>query len=347
MKNRLGILVKIRRLSRWNAKEDLRAELLEQRRYPQSVVERSRRRQLKHDGKRMTNEDSSALSSNEYMELELDGRLEQLASYIDKDVLVFIGPIYGGIDDLIRYNIEANEDKKSALAVVIETDGGLIEVSERIANTLRHHYSHVDFYIPNYAMSAGTVLVMSGDAIYMDYYSMLGPIDPQIERYGSPGPVPALGYLEKYDQLIDRSSTGDLTTAELTYLVEKFDPAELHRYEQARDLSIELLKKWLVEFKFKNWSKTASRKKKVTLAMKRRRAGEIAKRLNDTKRWKSHGRGLTKDVLIKDLNLKIDDFAQDPDLNSRLKSYYRLLKDYMGRRRQEIVIHSPGKYFAV
>ena len=81
--------------------------------------------------------------------------------------------------------------------------------------------------------------------------------------------------------------------------------------------------------------------------MKRRRAGEIAKRLNDTKRWKSHGRGLTKDVLIKDLNLKIDDFAQDPGLNSRLKSYYRLLKDYMGRRRQEIVIHSPGKYFAV
>ena len=188
---------------------------------------------------------------------------------------------------------------------------------------------------------------MSGDAIYMDYYSMLGPIDPQIERYGSPGPVPALGYLEKYDQLIDRSSKGDLTTAELTYLVEKFDPAELHRYEQARDLSIELLKKWLVEFKFKNWSKTASRKKKVTLAMKRRRAGEIAKRLNDTKRWKSHGRGLTKDVLIQDLNLKVDDFAQDPDLNSRLKSYYRLLKDYMGRRRQEIVIHSPGKYFAV
>jgi hypothetical protein len=35
---------------------------------------------------------------------------------------------------------------------------------------------------------------MSGDAIYMTYYSRLGPIDPQVET--SKGvPVPALGYL--------------------------------------------------------------------------------------------------------------------------------------------------------
>lgn len=299
-------------------------------------------------GRRMTTtEDTAALSSNEYMELELDSRLRLLADHVDTDVLVFIGPIYGGIDDLIRYSIEDNHDCANSLSVIIETDGGLIEVSERIANTFRHHYERVDFFIPNFAMSAGTVLVMSGDSIAMDYYSMLGPIDPQIDRLGSPGPVPALGYLAKYDELIEKSANGDLTTAEITYLVEKFDPAELHRYEQARDLSIELLKKWLCEYKFKNWDRTKTRRKGVTAAMKRRRAGEIAKKLNETKRWKSHGRGLSMDVLVRDLNLQIRDFAQDVDLNNRLQSYYRLLKDYMGRRRQEIVIHAPGKYFAI
>ena len=51
---------------------------------------------------------------------------------------------------------------------------------QRIAETLRHHYDRVEFIVPNYAMSAGTVLVMSGDAIHMDYFSVLGPIDPQV-----------------------------------------------------------------------------------------------------------------------------------------------------------------------
>ena len=39
----------------------------------------------------------------------------------------------------------------------------------------------------------------------MDYYSVLGPIDPQVNR--GEGLVPALGYLKKYDELIEKSET--------------------------------------------------------------------------------------------------------------------------------------------
>jgi hypothetical protein len=98
-------------------------------------------------------------------------------------------------------------------------------------------------------MSAGTVLVMSGDAIHMDYASVLGPIDPQVQRGDQL--VPALGHLEQYQRLIDKSGAGTLTTAELVYLVQNFDAAELYRYEQERELSIALLEEWLVNFKFK------------------------------------------------------------------------------------------------
>jgi hypothetical protein len=42
-----------------------------------------------------------------------------------------------------------------------------------------------------------------------------------------------------------------LTTAELFYLVQSFDPVELYGYEQERELSIELLKGWLQNCKFK------------------------------------------------------------------------------------------------
>ena len=51
-----------------------------------------------------------------------------------------------------------------------------------MVETLRHHYDIVDFVVPTHAYSAGTIFVMSGDSIYMDYYSRLGPIDPKSNR---------------------------------------------------------------------------------------------------------------------------------------------------------------------
>lgn len=107
----------------------------------------------------------------------------------------------------------------------------------------------------------------------MDYASVLGPIDPQLDRGGVL--VPALGYLEQCKRLIAKSAAGTLTTAELAYLVEKFDPAELYRYEQERELSIALLEDWLVKYKFKNWKVTETSKKPVTATMRKKRAKAI------------------------------------------------------------------------
>lgn len=167
--------------------------------------------------------------SNAIVETQLNERLMQLAKEMSADVLSFCGPIYYGIDELIRDAIESIKNKRDKLVILLETPGGYIEVAKRIVDTVRHHFNIVEFIVPNHAMSAGTVLVMSGDAIYMDYFSVLGPIDPQIERPGG-SMVPGLGYLIKYDRLIEKSRAGKLTTAELHYLVERFDPAELYSY---------------------------------------------------------------------------------------------------------------------
>ena len=75
--------------------------------------------------------------------------------------------------------IKAREDRRSNL--ILDTPGGVVEVVERIVRVLRHHYTEVKFVIPDRAMSAGTVLAMSGDDILMDYHSCLGPIDPQLQ----------------------------------------------------------------------------------------------------------------------------------------------------------------------
>lgn len=282
--------------------------------------------------------------ANTFIERQLDVHIESLQSKIDADVISFSGPILRTIDDFIRDAIESIEKKRKKLAVILQTTGGSIEVAERIANLFRHHYKYVKFIIPNYAMSAGTVLVMSGDDIYMDYYSVLGPIDPQIEKSGTKELIPALGYLEYYKRLIERSREGLLTTAELAYLVQRFDPAELYQYEQARELSQTLLKEWLVKYKFKNWKKTEKHKKTVTREMKNDRASKIADLLSETGEWHSHSRGISMDVLNKKVKLKIEDFCKDVDLTERIRSYYKLLVDYMFRRGHHIVVHTKGKY---
>lgn len=294
--------------------------------------------------------DSTKENSNAIIEEQLDSHISDLEIELNADVLTFSGAIRGNVDKSIRDAVESRKNDKNrnrrTLFVILETPGGYIEVVQRIADIFRHHYRKVEFIIPNCAMSAGTVLAMSGDAIHMDYFSILGPIDPQIEKIGSGtyDLIPALGYLVQYERLIEKSRKGQLTTAEITFLVSKFDPAELYSYEQARKLSIRLLKEWLVKYKFKNWTKTRTRKLKVTRQMRVKRAEKIAGLLNEVERWHSHSRGISMPVLRRVLKLEIEDFGENENLNEKIKTYHKLLNDYMMRMGQNAVLHRKGLY---
>ena len=296
----------------------------------------------------MARRSDDIMSSNRFIEEQLDLLLGEIAVRLDSDIITIVAPMFSGVDDSVRDQIESigeNGDRKSKLSVLLVTEGGSIEVVERIAEMFRHHYPNdVAFYIPSYAMSAGTVLAMSGNSIHMDYFSVLGPIDPQVRRSSQENYVPALGYLEKYDEFVAKSARGELTQAEIMFFLQKFDPAELHTFEQARSLSEELLKRWLVKYKFQNWKVTRDTNQPVTDEMKDERAKEIAHKLNDVKRWKTHSRALTRHVIENELNLLIDDFGTDVILSKSIKRYYRLLQDYMLRVGQSVVVHVPDSY---
>ena len=79
---------------------------------------------------------------------------------------------------------------------------------------------------------------------FMDYSSALGPIDPQVLSQGKEEDqrwVPALGYLDKVEELVKKSRENTISPAEFTMLT-KQDIGVLRSYEQARDLSVRLLK---------------------------------------------------------------------------------------------------------
>jgi membrane-bound ClpP family serine protease len=123
----------------------------------------------------MADRTATAISSNMYMEQELRRRGVTLGTHWDADIFAYIGPIFSPFDSEIRKVIATISPRKARLCVVLETEGGSIETTERIGNLFRHFYKEVWFVVPSYAMSAGTVLAMSGDRIWMDYYSVLGP----------------------------------------------------------------------------------------------------------------------------------------------------------------------------
>ncbi len=285
-------------------------------------------------------------SANEFIEQQLDARLLALEQAFQADGLSLIGPLYGGLDDLVRSMVDhlrVRETRRKRLLVLLTTAGGYLDPVQRIVDTFRHYYQHVSFIIPNYAYSAGTVLVMSGDDIYMDYYSRLGPIDPQVPSARG-RQVPALGYLRQWERLLGRAQSGTLTTAELQLMLVGFDQAELYEYEQARELSISLLKEWLVKYKFKDWTVTETHQRPVTDADRQQRAEEIARELNNTDRWHSHGYGISMEVLRRDLNLRIDDLDATPDRCGMVKQYDGLLTDYAQKLGQARMLHAVGKF---
>jgi len=95
-------------------------------------------------------------------------------------------------------------------------------------------------------------------------------------------------------------------------MLQSQDLAMLSRYEQARNLTITLLKKWLVEYKFKDWVTHQTNPEKqgqaVTAAEKQERAEEIARLLADNRRWHSHNRRIGVGTLQSVLRLRIDDY---------------------------------------
>lgn len=52
-------------------------------------------------------------------------------------------------------------------------------------------------------------------------------------------------------------------------------------------------------------------------------------------------------VIENDLNLMVEDFGKNADLNKKIRAYYRLLQDYMLRTRQTLAVHTNGHFLGV
>lgn len=276
---------------------------------------------------------------------------EKLEELLDGDIIYYYGPTHQLLIKPFRDLIEkmaADPQKKDKICIFIKTSGGAVEPVEKMVEIVRHHYNTVWFFIPDYAMSAGSIFCMSGDKIFMDYSSSLGPIDPQVltKENGVDIYVPALGVLEQVDKLIAKSGNGTMTPAEFAILQNQ-NLALLSSYEHAKALSIDLAEKWLVKYKFRDWSTHRSdpnkKGKSVTEQEKKERANEIVTKLANHALWHSHGRFLGPTMLRDELRLEIDDYPKTEKTDILIRNFNDLLTDYIEQQKHLYYMYDKRK----
>jgi len=270
------------------------------------------------------------------LQTELQNLIKAYNKYTERYLFVYSADLNKarnrGIDvSMIQddfYNIQdmLRESEKKKIDFYIETPGGSGEAAEEIAKFLRKKFEEVNFIIAGEAKSAGTILVLSGDNIYMTETGSLGPIDAQV-RIGR-SVVSAHDYKEWIDQKRDEANKDGKLNPVDAVMIAQISPGELSGVVNSLEFAKDLVKEWLWKFKFKDWKVTKTRQLKVTDKMKKERAIQVAEMFCDHTTWRTHGRSLKiedlKDLLIIE---RIDDDNKLAEIVYRIKTLIRLIFD--------------------
>lgn len=115
--------------------------------------------------------------------------------------------------------------KPNKLFLLLNSPGGTLLSSYKIAKALREFFDNITVFVPNIAASGGTLVALIGNKIVMGPMSSLSPLDPQLfiggkRRYSALTPLKAL---DRWNQAFAK-----LTAEEAPYpkkaLVDKLDP---------------------------------------------------------------------------------------------------------------------------
>ena len=176
----------------------------------------------------------------------------------DDDIMPFV--------DLL-HNVQPNHD----VDLLLHTKGGGVDAAEKLMGMLRSLVgtAKLRIIVPDFAKSAGTLMVLGADSVVMSDMSELGPIDPQAPLFGIWQSVQ--NYLDAYKEH-EKTLKADPNNIAAQIMLKKLDPATLKLCEVATDRARQAAEKLLKRGMFRNggnWSKTVSE-------------------LLDTRRWLSH-----------------------------------------------------------
>ena len=102
----------------------------------------------------------------------------------------------------LLHNVQHGE----SVELLLHTSGGNVDIAEKLMRLVRSRVgqdAEIRVIVPDFAKSAGTVMVLGADCVVMSDSSELGPIDPQMEFPDSHGNVrlhSVQTYLDAYEE---------------------------------------------------------------------------------------------------------------------------------------------------
>ncbi len=186
-------------------------------------------------------------------------------------------------------------DRTKGLDLILHTPGGQVAATESLVDYLHKMFgTNIEVFIPQIAMSAGTMIACASRKIYMGKESNIGPIDPQF------GGMSAPAVLEEFERAAQEIKKDPSRIPLWQVIIGKYHPTFLLSCENASEWSKEIVLKWLKNGMFKGT------KNKDTCQ-------KIVDALSDHKKTKAHARHISN-VEAKKLGLKIADLEDDNEL---------------------------------
>lgn len=180
-------------------------------------------------------------------------------------------------------------DRSKGLDLILHTPGGELSSTESIVVYLNKMFGEdIRVFVPQIAMSAGTMIALASKEIVMGKQSNLGPIDPQF------GGMSCAGILEEFDEAINAVKTDPQTAAIWGAIIGKYHPTFIGDCKKAIEWADKIVSEWLCGNMFCSYPD------------KEERAQKVLETLSSHNKTFSHARHIHSDEL-KSLGLNIID----------------------------------------
>ncbi|MCW4016973.1 MAG: ATP-dependent Clp protease proteolytic subunit [Candidatus Bathyarchaeota archaeon] len=113
------------------------------------------------------------------------------------------------------------------LLFLVNSPGGLVQSSYKIARALRQAFKEIIVFVPHIAASGGTLLALTGNKIVMGMMSQLSPLDPQAQS--GEGVVSANSVVDAHQFVTTLFDERAIEDAPYSYkaLADKFDSVDI------------------------------------------------------------------------------------------------------------------------
>lgn len=167
--------------------------------------------------------------------------------------------------DEFRRNVWQKSNPKGKVDVIVHTYGGVPFVGYMVAQVIRDFSKHVNFIIPEYAFSAGTLLCLSANEILLADHALLSPIDITLQSVRKSGTeiteLVSIDYFMKFaedcklkmesmiaEQDLEASSTVDSDL--LVQLVKEVGALNVGKFYRLRQYSEQYAMRLLTDYMF-------------------------------------------------------------------------------------------------